>query len=225
MAWRFSQKRTFGIFIIFIFIFFGSFLIYKNTKMPKIPQNFTQVEFKTEKNEVLIGIISDTHIPNRVKVLPKEIREIFKDVDLIIHSGDIENLETLKELEKIAPVFAVEGNMDLPEVRKELPEGILLKIYEWKIGIIHSPFPFWLGSHFNQIQEKVAEKLAKKEGFDVLIFGHTHQSFLKELNHGGKKFLLINPGSPTVPPPFSQKTSIAILKIKKDSFKGEIISF
>lgn len=210
--------------------------------MPNIPEDFEIRQpfinnIGGEDNEVLIGIISDTHIPSRAKVLPKKIRDIFKGVDLIIHAGDIENFKTLRELEKIAPVFAVEGNTDFVEVKEKLPEGLLLKIYDWKIGIVHSPFPFWLGSHFNWIQEKVAKELVKKQNLDILIFGHTHRTLLKELNYKpvaslpvivsqlseGKKILLINPGSPTVP--LFSKASVCLLRITKDSFKGEIIAF
>lgn len=213
-------------------------MIYKNKTMPNIPEDFEIRQpfidnIGGEDNEVLIGIISDTHIPSRAKVLPKKIKEVFsthggsteggKGVDLIIHAGDIENFKTLRELEKIAPVFAIEGNTDFADVKEKLPEGLLLKIYDWKIGIVHSPFPFWLGSHFNWTQEKVAKELVKKQNLDILIFGHTHRNLLKELNFEGKKILLINPGSPTVP--LFSKASVCLLKITKDSFKGEIIAF
>ncbi|MBZ9569632.1 metallophosphoesterase [Patescibacteria group bacterium] len=225
MARKFFQKIIFGILISLIVLAFGSFLIYKNTAMPKIPENFEIHQPPTNiiggGDELLIGVISDTHVPSRAEVLPREIEEIFKEVDLIIHAGDIENLETLGELEKISLVFAVEGNMDFPETKEKLPEGLLLKIYDWKIGIVHSPFPFWLGSHFNWIQEKVAKELVKKQNLDILIFGHTHVAFLKELDFGEKKIFLINSGSPTVP--FFSKASVCLLKITKDSFKGEII--
>lgn len=191
--------------------------------MPKIPEKFQEIEFKTEKNEILIGVISDTQTTEKIQDLPKEIEEIFKNVDLIIHAGDIEKQEFIKRLQKIAPVFAVKGNMDFGELKEKLPAGILLKIYNWRIGIVHSPLSFWVGSHFNQVQEIVAESLARKENFNVLIFGHTHHPYLKEIKNGEKKILLINPGSATLPFIFSDKLSVAILKIKKDSFQGEII--
>ena len=42
---------------------------------------------------VKLGIISDTHINNysdgKVKVLLDHLREIFKDVDRVIHAGDV----------------------------------------------------------------------------------------------------------------------------------------
>jgi len=222
MSRKFFRKVVLGIFIIFGPLLLGTFLVSKQNKMPKIPQNFQLQNFQIEKKEVLIGIISDTHIPSRVNGLPKEIFEVFKNSDLIIHSGDIENLETLKELEKIAPLIAVEGNMDQKETKEKLPEGISLKIYNWKIGIVHSPFSFWLGSHFNFIQEKMAQRLAEKGNFDILIFGHTHRPFLKELNLKGKKILLINPGSATIP--FFTQSSVAILKINQQNFEAEIIN-
>jgi hypothetical protein len=202
--------------------------------MLKILDKFQEIEFKTEKKEILVGVISDTQTSAKITDLPKEIEDIFKGVEprhqnfgvgvnLIIHAGDVEKPEFIKRLEKIAPIFAVKGNMDFGEVEEKLPAGILLKIYDWRIGIVHSPLSFWIGSHFNQVQEVVAEKLAKKESFDILIFGHTRHPYLKEINSGGKKILLINPGSATLPFIFSDKLSVAILKIKKDSFSGEII--
>jgi len=210
-----------GLLIILGPLFLGTFLVYKQNQMPEISGNFQVQEFKTRENEILIGIISDTHIPSRAESLPTEIFEIFKNVNLIIHSGDIDNLETIKKLESIAPVFAIKGNMDQKEIKEKLPESILLKIYSWKIGVIHSPFSFWLGSHSNFIQEKVAQKLAKKENLDILIFGHTHQPYLKEFNFQEKRFLLINPGSATTP--FFTQPSVAVLKINPQNFEAQIV--
>ena len=61
---------------------------------------------------MLIGVISDTHIPYRSRNIPSKVFEEFKNVDLILHAGDIEDLSVLDELEKIAPVKAVNGNCD-----------------------------------------------------------------------------------------------------------------
>jgi putative phosphoesterase len=221
MSKKFFRKVVLGVFIIFLPLFLGTFLIYKQNKMPKISQ-FQNQELKIEKKEILVGIISDTHIPSRANDLPKEIFEVFKNTDLVIHSGDIENLETLKKLEKIKKVIAIEGNSDQKETKEKLPEGISLKIYNWKIGIIHSPFPFWLGSHFNFVQEMAAKRLAEKENFDILIFGHTHRPLLKEINLKGKKILLINPGSAAIP--FFTQPSVAILKISQKDFEAKIIN-
>ena len=60
----------------------------------------------------LIGLISDTHIPEAGKSLWPEVIRIFKEVDLILHAGDMHDLSVLKELEEIAPVLACRGNGD-----------------------------------------------------------------------------------------------------------------
>ena len=59
-----------------------------------------------------IGLISDTHIPKRAMCVPKRVFEIFENVDYIIHAGDLVELSVVDELEQIAPVLAVHGNMD-----------------------------------------------------------------------------------------------------------------
>jgi len=222
MSRKFFRRVILGVLVIVVSLLLGGFLVYRQNKMPEIPENFKTQIFETAKKEILIGIISDTHIPSRAENLPEEIFEIFQDMDLIIHSGDIENLETIEKLEKIARVVVVQGNMDQKEIKEKLPAGITFDIYDWKIGIVHSPFPFWLGSHFNFVQEKMAKELFEKENLDILIFGHTHQAFVKKLEFGAKKVLLINPGSATVP--FFGEPSVAILKIDSDKFEVKLIN-
>ena len=193
--------------------------------MPKIPEKFKPVEISKEilknKKEISIGVISDTHVPTRAETLPEKIENEFRNVDLILHAGDLVNLETLEKLKKIAPTIAVEGNMDFSEVKENLPEAIELQIFNFKIAILHSPIPSWTISHFNWLQQIAVKKLAKERDFDILIFGHTHRPLLKKLNVNGKKFLLLNPGSPT--DPFFISPSVAILKITQNSFEAKII--
>jgi 3',5'-cyclic AMP phosphodiesterase CpdA len=88
----------------------------------KIPQNVEVFEPEIEKKNITIGLISDTHIPTRADKLPEKVSEIFKDVDFIIHSGDFVSLSVAEELEKIAPLYAVQGNMDFQEIREKYPK-------------------------------------------------------------------------------------------------------
>ena len=69
---------------------------------------------------ICIGLISDTHIPRDVKMIPPHVKEAFKDVDMILHAGDIYLPEILDELEALAPVMAAIGNGD-----KEYPDDYL----------------------------------------------------------------------------------------------------
>jgi len=56
---------------------------------------------------MLIGLISDTHIPDRARELPEKVIEAFENVELIIHAGDLTSPKVIEELENIAPVMAV----------------------------------------------------------------------------------------------------------------------
>ena len=64
---------------------------------------------------VKFGIISDTHIkknynPAKVKALLKQLQLAFRDVDEIIHAGDVCDEFFLEQLNEIAPIKCVKGN-------------------------------------------------------------------------------------------------------------------
>lgn len=159
-----------------------------------------------------VGLISDTHIPSKAKSIPKQVFTVFANVDYIIHAGDLVELSVIDELEQIAPVLAVQGNMDAPEVSGVLPQLNSLKLFDKKIGVIHDPDTAFGMSKMRQ--------LVKENGFDVLVYGHTHNSSIT----WEEKTLYINPGSPTNPSNFMSKPSIALLKITKDDVLPEIIN-
>ena len=71
----------------------------------------------------LIGVISDTH-----GQLAPEVQKAFKNVDLIIHAGDIGDAMVLDKLSKIAPVMAVRGNMDFGNWANALPPTARMSI-------------------------------------------------------------------------------------------------
>ena len=161
-----------------------------------------------------IGLIADTHVPVRAREIPSKVFKIFENVDFIIHAGDLVDLSVIDKLERIAPVLAVYGNMDGLEVRKSLPKVNSLKIFKWKIGVIHNP-----GVLFGR---RKMREIAEQNSFDVLIYGHTHNPNVRW--DGGRLF--INPGSPTNPlPPFITKPSVALLRITEKKILPEIITF
>lgn len=173
------------------------------------PQHFQLRESTPTK---IVGLISDTHIPVRARSLPKKVFEVFEKADFIVHAGDLVDMSVLDELEQLAPVLAVYGNMDGPEVRGKLPKINSFKIFEWKIGVMHDP-----GALFGM--GKMLE-IAKQNGFNVLVYGHTHNSSIK----WDGELLFINPGSPTNPvPPFIIKPSVGLLKVTKEKIVPEII--
>ncbi|MBS7615648.1 metallophosphoesterase family protein [Candidatus Bathyarchaeota archaeon] len=160
-----------------------------------------------------LGLISDTHVPVRAREIPNKVFEIFEKVDYIIHAGDLVDLSVIDKLEQIAPVLAVYGNMDGPEIRGKLPKINTVKVVDWKIGVMHDP-----GTLFGMSKMR---EIVKQNGFNVLVYGHTHHPNVKWEGN----VLFINPGSPTNPiPPFVAKPTVALLKVTKEKLIPEIIT-
>jgi hypothetical protein len=160
----------------------------------------------------IVGLISDTHIPVRARDIPKKVFEVFEGVDFIVHAGDLVELSVIDELEQLAPVLAVYGNMDGSEIRGKLPKLNSVKVLDWKVGVTHDP-----SSLFGM---KKMREIAKQNEFNVLVYGHTHNSSIK----WEENTLFINPGSPTNPlPHFIAKPSVALLRITKDKITPQII--
>jgi len=134
-----------------------------------------------------IGVIADTHIPDRAKDIPPQILEAFKGVDMVIHSGDFVEISVMDKLKTVCKdVRAVWGNMDPYEVRKGLPEKEILKIGNYKIGIMHGYGPP------NKLIDLLSE-IFKDEGVNIIIFGHSHSP----VNEKRGDILYFNPGSAT----------------------------
>src|SRR5579859_3090894 len=89
----------------------------------------------TETNRtasVLIGVISDTH-----GLLRPEALEALRGSQHIIHAGDVGDPAILVELEKIAPVTAVRGNVDDGDWAKKLPETNVVEFEGISIYVLH----------------------------------------------------------------------------------------
>ena len=169
-------------------------------------------EMTNIKTSKTVGLIADTHVPARAKCIPKKVFKIFENVDFIVHAGDLVQLDVIDELEQLAPVLAVHGNMDGPEVSGALPRLNTLKIYGWKIGVMHDPNALFGRGKMRE--------LAKQNGFDVFVYGHTHNASTKREG----SILYINPGSPTNPmASFMNKPSVALLKVTNEFITPEIV--
>ena len=158
---------------------------------------------------MLIGLISDTHIPDRAKQLPQNVLDAFSDVDLILHAGDLTSIEVIEELEEIAPVMAVQGNMDRVSGIK-LPKAKIVEAEGLKIGIVH-------GEVYPRGDTQQLVYLAKELGADILVSGHSHQPKIEQTDG----VLLINPGSPIVPR-LADRT-VMLLEINNKEVDVEIV--
>jgi putative phosphoesterase len=130
-----------------------------------------------------VGVISDTHIP-RFNGLPQAVWDYFAGVELIIHAGDLSVLSVIDELETIAPVVAVQGNVEREEVVLKLPIKREVRIGDCRIGIVHI-----LGdaAHYAVTARREFPEAR------VVVFGHSHNPY--NVEHNGQ--LLFNPGSAT----------------------------
>lgn len=154
------------------------------------------------KNNFIVGIISDTH-----GLLQPAVIEAFKDTDLIIHAGDVGEYEIIEDLQAIAPVKAVKGNMDMDVWAQKLPEKKLIKLGSVLLYVIHDVY-------------KIDVKPSKAK-ISAVIHGHTHKASSIE-DHNGVIFL--NPGSASHPR-FNNLASVALLHIKGKSLTTQFIEF
>jgi putative phosphoesterase len=154
---------------------------------------------------MVIGILSDTHMPSSTRDLWPEMRRAFQAVDLILHGGDIFLSSVLDALEGIAPVLAARGNNDSPQMGPRVQECHILEIAGWRLGLIHDlepeerPIPYLQRSYFQD------------HPVDIMVSGHTHFERL-DYREG---VLQVNPGSPTLPHQYSPRLgTVALLDIQ-----------
>ena len=145
-----------------------------------------------------IGLISDTH----GKLRP-EVFDAFRDVELILHAGDIGPMEIIIELEAIAPVHAVLGNTDPIVLKPRVRDVVELELEGKKIVVMHG----------HQIGSPTPERLrVAHPDADIIVYGHTHRQRVD--HHDG--CLIINPGA-AGPPRFDLKPAVAILTLVNGS--------
>ena len=167
--------------------------------------------------QMLIGLLSDTHIPEVAPALPPQITKVFRDVDLILHAGDIYIPSVLDQLEHIAPVMAARGDDDADLRDKRV---------EWKHVLNIEGHTLWLEHDVTYQRmvtpwrEGVSTWLAKGEIPDIIIFGHDHSNIIQRRND----ILYINPGSPTFLNYRSGLGTVALLRIEPGKAEAEIIS-
>lgn len=123
-------------------------------------------------------------MPRGTRRLPAECLRRLEQADLILHAGDFVALGVLAELQKLAPVEGVVGNMDETALRQVLPERQVVAVEEARIGLVHVPGP---------AVGRGERLVAAFPGCNAVVYGHTH---LPEVSRVGKVWVL-NPGSPT----------------------------
>lgn len=184
-------------------------------------------------NTVIVGVLSDTHLPYRMQRLPHEVFHIFRDVDLILHAGDVDRIESLDDLAGFAPLHAVRGNphiADLSDGGRDLPVDLKLTVAGREIVVNHGGWTnLWsvVGDWFvegivrpggHRVNVRIARRLARLyPRADVIVFGHTHRPY--QAWHD--RTFVLNPGA--VCPTFRRITSVAKLYLWPDKIGAKII--
>ena len=126
-----------------------------------------------------IALVSDTHD----RILPA-IFDALAGVDEILHAGDVCGPKALAELETIAPVTAVCGNMDDGALTERHPEELRLKRDGITIGMIH-------GHLVGRAEISDLARHFRTWAPDLVVFGHTHEAI--DETRGAMRFF--NPGT------------------------------
>jgi len=151
--------------------------------------------------------MSDTH-----GMLRPQVFDVFRDVDHILHGGDIGAWDLIVELQALAPVTAVYGNTDSLEIRSKVPQVAEIELEGFPIVVTHgdqfgSPNPAKLRDAFPQAE--------------IIIFGHSHKPLLELVD---KTVTVMNPGGAGAPR-FGIPPSVGILELEAGiPPRGRIVS-
>ena len=136
-------------------------------------------------------VLSDTHAPRRWRSCPPAVAEHLRGADLILHAGDVCTARVLDELAAYAPVRAVRGNNDGPDVAAwGAPDTLELDLDGLRAAMIHDSGP---------AAGRPARMRRRFPGAELVVFGHSHipldsGSRPRRAGDGPRIF---NPGSPT----------------------------
>jgi uncharacterized protein len=149
--------------------------------------------------ETTVGLISDTH-----GLVRPEALAALEGSGLIIHAGDIGKPEVIDQLRRVAPTFAVRGNIDTQDWAAGLPATEVVEVGQ---------LSFWVLHEISQLDLDPAAA-----GFAAVVFGHSHQPSI-ETKDG---VLYVNPGS-AGPRRFKLPVSIARIKVSGRQILPEIV--
>lgn len=158
-----------------------------------------------------IGVLSDTHLKRPEPFLERILDETLRDVDMVLHAGDIVAYSVLEVLESRG-VMAVCGNMDDYEVAGHLPQIRRISVGEKTLGLLHG----W-GSKIG-LAERVLETFSYDRP-DIIVFGHSHEPFAQEIDGT----YLFNPGS-AGHGRYGGKSTVGILRVQESFVQGHILA-
>ena len=156
---------------------------------------------------LLVGVVSDTH-----GYLNPRLPQVLEGVEHILHAGDVGPGDIVGQLERIAPVTVVRGNVDRDGPASLYPEEVTLELNGHRVYLTH--------------QVKVprdgtapAMQPYLKAGADVVVFGHSHIAFQGKRGN----VLFFNPGA-AGKRRFKVVPSIGLLELETGRARGTIVT-
>ncbi|MCH7620925.1 MAG: metallophosphoesterase family protein [Chloroflexi bacterium] len=128
---------------------------------------------------MLVGVISDTHSYMDARAL-----QLLQGVDHILHAGDIGDARIIKELQGIAPVTAVRGNVDREPTTSLYPAEETLELEGYRIFLTHEVKP-------PKRETDLTLEGYRQAGVDVVVYGHSHIAYQQRW----EGILFFNPGA------------------------------
>ena len=132
-----------------------------------------------------VVVLADTHGPRRWRACPSRVAGHLRQADLILHAGDVCTASVLTELAEYAPVVAVLGNNDGPDVADwGAPATAELDLGGLRVAMVHDSGP---------AAGRLPRMRRRFPAADLVVFGHSHIP----LDESAPGLRIFNPGSPT----------------------------
>jgi putative phosphoesterase len=144
-----------------------------------VPGLYTPVDLPLR---AVIGLVSDTH-----GWYHTGLDADLAGCDLILHSGDIGTPDVLDRLERIAPTYAVWGNIDGADIRRRVPEHQRLDLNGLRVWMTH------IGGRPGRWEKGIGPALTDGPP-DAFVCGHSHILRVERVARLGR-MLYLNPGA------------------------------
>ncbi|NLE76876.1 MAG: metallophosphoesterase family protein [Chloroflexi bacterium] len=175
-----------------------------------------------------IGVLADTHVPDRLSALPLGVGRALGKPDIVLHVGDATQMDVLRWLRESWPLtFGVFGDQDNAEVRRCLQARQVVQFGSRRVGLIHghvAPAPHWPARLSQALQKPPVEELLDRlleqftdQPVDCIVFGHTHRPLVRYY----RGVLFFNPGAASGGR--QQPVSVGTLEITDRSITAQII--
>jgi uncharacterized protein len=149
---------------------------------------------------MLIGVISDTH-----GLLRPEAVAALRGSDHILHAGDVGDEQILEELQKLAPITAIRGNIDRSGPCAQLPAVEMVELGGRSIYMVHDRNELDLNP--------------EAAGISAVVSGHSHHPGIE----WSKGVLFFNPGS-AGPRRFSLPVSLGFFEIRGGEIEPRLLT-